>query len=97
NVQAGNGDYVCASPGEGVVANRGAAAQWETFQLKDLDEQTLKSGNRVALLSWNDFYVCAEGGGGGPVVANRSAIGAWERFVLESGPTGTQILDGAKV
>jgi GH25 family lysozyme M1 (1,4-beta-N-acetylmuramidase) len=36
----------------------------------------------VALQTWNDRYVCAEGSGGGAVVADRNAIAGWETFRL---------------
>jgi hypothetical protein len=42
----------------------------------------INPGDQVAFQSYNNFYMCAEGGGGQAVNANRTAIGAWETFTF---------------
>lgn len=97
HLKVNNGNFMCAEGGGGreVVANRPAAAGWETFTLVGgAGAGVLTSGSTVSLRASNGQYVCAEGGGGGAVNANRTAIGAWETFTVEilAPPAATAIV-----
>jgi hypothetical protein len=58
-----------------VMADRDQAAEWESFNLLQLD------GGHVALLSWQGFFSAQMGGGAG-VYANRPQVGEWETWTL---------------
>lgn len=45
----------------------------------------------VGIVSCNGYYLCAEGGGGGPVYANRPGQAVWETFQVCS--SGSNVLD----
>jgi hypothetical protein len=70
------GTFLCAEGGGGslVVANRGEAQGWETFNMSRIDADT------ITLQASNGQYVCAEKGGGSVVAANRGEAQQWERF-----------------
>ncbi len=82
-LRANNGQYVCAELDGTMNANRDAVGSWERFAVESVD------GGKFALKSAHGKYVCAEGGGGGPLIANRTAIGGWEKF--RSVPSGIGI------
>lgn len=70
-----------------------AMPPWATTPANMLDHRSL--GYRydtelrfVALRAADGHYLCAEGGGGGPVVANRTLRSHWERFELIEMPNG---------
>jgi hypothetical protein len=58
-----------------LVANRTVPDIWEQFTIEPTDDP-----ERIALKSFNGFYVAAENRGGGIAVANRTAIGDWEKW-----------------
>jgi hypothetical protein len=51
---------------------------------------------QVHLRAHNGQYLCAEGGGGGPLVANRPLPQAWETFLLHD-PDGPPLLSGGQI
>ena len=67
-----------------LIANRGSAGLWETFDLIDLG-----NGNVALRAHVNGRYVTAEAGGRSPLVANRTTVGAWETFQLVHNTDGT--------
>jgi hypothetical protein len=71
--------YVCAenAGAASLIANRGAAGSWETFQLIRNTDGTVS-----LLATVNSKYVTAENAGAQPLIANRAAIGLWEKFDL---------------
>lgn len=72
-----NNKFVCAenAGAKPLIANRDAAAEWETFDAVDL------GNNRVALRAMvNKKFVCAENAGTLALIANRDAVGQWETF-----------------
>lgn len=93
-LKASNGQYVSAQGGSsgsaiGVYANRAAIGPWE----KLLVVPTGAGG--YALLCQGDsshrqYYVSAEGGGGGDVHCNRTTVGPWETFSLQR-PTASSV------
>jgi hypothetical protein len=52
------------------------------------------SKRRVAIKSFNGYYLCAENGGGSELVANRDNIGDWETFWLINLGKGYVALQG---
>jgi hypothetical protein len=90
------GHYVvaewCGGEGRTVNADRVAAGDWETFQIKNMDGgYWIGHGSNVALKAcWGSgYYVVAEYGGingGGPgageVNCDRTIAGAWETFEI---------------
>ena len=79
--------FLCAEPDGRVVANRTAAAAWETWTVER------RSDGAVALLSAHGRYLCAEPDGS--VVANRERVGAWEAWDLVLTPDGGVALKSA--
>jgi lysophospholipase L1-like esterase len=88
NLRHGSGYFVAAEGGGGglVNVNRGKAGEWETFVLRKISGSSgpeLRSGDAVAIQTFNGRYIRAEGGGGGSVNASSTAVGPWEIFVQE--------------
>lgn len=77
-----SGGYLQVRPDDSVAVNPDGYDVWETFQEIEWPD------DRFSLKTWRGKFVCAEGGGGGPVVANRVAAGEWEKFYYEVPPTG---------
>jgi hypothetical protein len=91
-----SGHYVvaewCGGPGQTVNANRTAAGDWETFEIRNMDGgYWIGHGSNIALKACrgSGYYVVAEFGGlngGGPgageVNCDREQAGAWETFQL---------------
>jgi hypothetical protein len=71
-------------PPEYLFYSASGVLEWETFTIIDLSNPggQVRSGDQVALQSFDGHYVCAEGGGNGPLTASRSAIGPWETFYI---------------
>lgn len=77
--------FVTAEGGGGpntgsVTVNRTAAGTWERFDVIDLNGGNLLSGDKVALASFNGFFVSSQSDTS--VVADRTAIGRWETFTF---------------
>ena len=95
-----NGYFVCAENGGGreLVANRTAAAEWETFTLA-ANQSKPEDNIKVGLIARNGRYVTAVNGGGTkPVTATKATQGEYETFTLrkvagvnkpQSGPIGS--------
>lgn len=69
-----NKHFVCAESGggQGLVANRTEAREWETFTVQ-FASITLKTYDGT-------YFVCADNGGGQKLVANRTEAREWETF-----------------
>jgi len=77
-----SGGFLQARPDDTLAVNPDGYEVWETF------EEIEWPDSRFSLKTWRNKFVCAEGGGGGPVVADRVAAGEWERFYYEVPPAG---------
>jgi len=79
-----NGDYVAAENGGGGIinANRQTPKEWETFNLLDLSEGELESGDRIAFKTGNGNFFSAVDGGGGKLLADKNALLLWETFKI---------------
>jgi hypothetical protein len=85
-----NNFYCSAENGGGssVTCNRGAALGWEEFTIK-VSKPTnsvlnqFVTGANLHLKSSNNYYVCAENGGGGDVTVSRTAAQGWETLTLQ--------------
>jgi hypothetical protein len=91
-IQSQNGSFLSADGGGGggLWANRPAQGPWEKFTLGAADPTALQihSGDKVWLMTNNNHFVTAEGGGGQQTNANRSQVGPWETFTISLlGPT----------
>lgn len=82
-LEADNGLYVTAEDGGGIDARLGGIAlnarateinAWETLEKIDV------GGGYFALKTCNDFFITAEGGGGGVLRTDSTSIGVWEQF-----------------
>ena len=73
------GGYLQAHP-DGFMLSNPAIGEWETFT------EVWWPDDRISLKSAHGTFLCAEGGGGGPVLANRTAAGDWEKFFYEVPP-----------
>ncbi len=85
--------FVCAENGggQGLIADRTEAHQWETFDLSG----PLLYGGRVNLRTYDGIhYVCATNGGGQGLEVNRTEAREWESF-RTIGPGGKA--DGSPV
>ena len=90
SLRAANGMYIAADDGGSslVNANRTSAGPWETFTIGSAGGYPyINSYDNVQLLSngsWDgkQYYVVAEGGGGGDVNCNRLTAAQWETFLL---------------
>lgn len=80
-----NYKFLVAEQNGAVNANRTAGAQWESFLVQDTsgntNGNTVKEGDKVALLSYHNKYLVAEPNG--DVNANRVAIGDWEKWRID--------------
>jgi hypothetical protein len=77
-IQTGSG-LVFSAPGGGgqpLRADRPCVDAYETFVMVP------RSPGKVALISANNQFVCAESGGGNYLIANRDDCAAWETFTL---------------
>jgi len=99
-----NAYFVCAENGGGreLVANRAAAAEWETFTLVT-QHSKLEDGIKVGLIAHNGQYVTAVNGGGTrPVTATKATQGEYETFTIRrvagvNNPQPGEIVSGDKV
>lgn len=96
HLQSADGGFVVAEYGGAplggyapVNANRGVAADWETFVVRRLDGAgPIRSGDSISLQSVGGFYVSADAGGGNGCLcdsrlsADRPVARTWETFVL---------------
>lgn len=74
--------YVSVSNGS-INASRSQAASAETFTIIKLrGSGPIQFGDKIALMSFQNRYVVAEGGGGKMVNANRTKADIWETFTL---------------
>jgi hypothetical protein len=71
-----NGQYVSVDEENKLVANKDTIGEKEKFKLIKV------AHNKIALLSYNKKFVCAEKGGGYELIANREVIGNWETFTI---------------
>lgn len=51
-------------------------------RIEDLEKNTIKVNEPVAIVTDDGHYLCAEGGGGYDVNATRTQVGGWEKFKL---------------
>lgn len=82
------GFYVSAEGGGGgeVNARRVAPAQWETFKLRKVSGSAgsqIKSGDIVAIQTYNGRFLTAEGGGGSTMRSSATQILDWEKFTVQ--------------
>jgi hypothetical protein len=95
-LRAFNGQYVCAEGGGGreLVANRPQIAEWEAFELVEVDSSS------IALRVYKRQYIRVEDGAGSQLIAVGDAIGPNERFeilVLWSGNIALRAHNGQYV
>lgn len=86
-LQAPNGMFVTATGGNGdtVSASGPVTGTWERLVIdrRSGGAGDIWHGDQVSLQTSNGRYMCAVGGGGGPVVADRPGVGDWETFTVE--------------
>ena len=74
--------YVSAS-GNGLNASKSKPAQAETFTILKLrGSGPIVFGDKIALMTSQNRYVVAEGGGGEKVNADRTTASVWETFTI---------------
>jgi hypothetical protein len=78
-----DGHYLEAFPG-----NNSIAATATKVGREQAFEETWLPDDRIALRTYWDAFVTAEGGGGEAIVTNRTAVGEWEKFYYEVIPVG---------
>jgi hypothetical protein len=70
-------------PGSVLDANRLYPHSWETFTIHKMNGTgAIYSGDTVSLKSINNYYVSADGGGGGQVTCDRTSALSWETLTV---------------
>ena len=78
--------YWSAQPNGDLTADRPNAGLWERFRLVKRfgsPGEAIVEGDEVALQSFHDRWVVAEGGGGFEVAADREVASIWETFLFQ--------------
>lgn len=78
SIVASNGKYLCVEADRIIIANRDKGYEWETFKF------VWEDGNKLSILSYDDYFVSADFSLIGELVATRKEKNEWESFTFET-------------